>query len=156
MSDSVRPHRWQPTMLPRPWGSPGKSTGVGCHFLLQCMKGKRESEVAQLCPTLCDPMDCSPPGSSIHGIFQARVLEWVAISFSRGSSQPRGPALQGDALPSGPPGQTHRKEPGPTCSYRVRVSLYGVPEAGSSCELVQCACQHRGHTCQSLREGQRG
>ncbi|XDA81446.1 hypothetical protein R6Z07F_011376 [Ovis aries] len=67
---------------PRPWDSPGKNTGVGCHFLLQCMKVKRESEVAQSCPTLCNPMDCSLPGSSIHGIFQARVLEWGAIAFS--------------------------------------------------------------------------
>ena len=63
--------------------SPGKNTGVGCHFLLQCMKVKSESEVAQSCPTLCDPMDCSLPGSSIHGIFQARVLEWGAIAFSK-------------------------------------------------------------------------
>ena len=82
MSDSVRPHRQQPTRLPHPWDSPGKNIGVGCHFLLQCMKVKSESEVAQLCPTLCDLMDCSLPGSSIHGIFQARVLEWVAIAFS--------------------------------------------------------------------------
>jgi len=67
---------------PRPWDSPGKNTGVGCHFLLQCIKVKSESEVAQSCLTLSDPMDCSTPGSSIHGIFQARVLEWVAISFS--------------------------------------------------------------------------
>ena len=74
VSDSVRPHRWHPTRLPRPWDSPGKNTGVGCHFLLQCMKVKSESEVSQLCPTLSDPMDCSLPGSSIHGIFQARVL----------------------------------------------------------------------------------
>ena len=65
MSDSVRPHRQQPTMLPPPWDSPGKNTGVGCHFLLQCRKVKSESEVAQLCPTLSDPMDCSPPGSSV-------------------------------------------------------------------------------------------
>ena len=70
---------WQPTRLPRPWDSPGKNTGVGCHFLLQCMKVKSESEVAQSCLTLSDPMDCSLPGSSIHGIFQARVLEWAAI-----------------------------------------------------------------------------
>ena len=77
MSDSVRPHRRQPTRLPRPWDSPGKNTGVGYHFLLQCMKVKSESEVTQSCPTLRDPMDCSLPGSSIHGIFQARVLEWV-------------------------------------------------------------------------------
>ena len=82
VSDSVRPHRWQPTRLPRPWDSPGKNTGVGCHFLLQCMKVKSQSEVAQSCPTLSDPMDCSPLGSSIHGIFQARVLEWGAIAFS--------------------------------------------------------------------------
>ena len=66
----------------RPWDSPGKNTGVGCHFLLQCMKVKTESAVAQLCATLSDPMDCSPPGSSTHGIFQARVLEWGAIAFS--------------------------------------------------------------------------
>ena len=78
----MRPHRRQPTRLPRPWDSPGKNTGVGCHFLLQCMKVKSESEVAQSCQTLSDPMDCSPPGSSVHGIFQARVLEWGAIAFS--------------------------------------------------------------------------
>ena len=82
MSDSVRPHRRQLTRLPHPWDSPGKNTGVGCHFLFQCMKVKSESEVAQLCPTLSDPMNCSPPGSSVHGIFQARVLEWGAIAFS--------------------------------------------------------------------------
>ena len=80
MSDSVRPHRRQPTRLPCPWDSPGKNTGVGCHFLLQCMKAKSESEVTQSCLTLSDPMDCSPPGSSAHGIFQARVLEWGAIA----------------------------------------------------------------------------
>ena len=82
MSDSVRPHRWQPTRLPHPWDSPGKNTGVGCHFLLQGMKMKNESEVAQSCPTPSDPMGCSLPGSSVHGIFQARVLEWGAIAFS--------------------------------------------------------------------------
>ena len=70
------------TRLPHPWDSPGRNTGVGCHFLLQCMKVKSESEVAQSCPTLHDPIDCSLPGSSIHGIFQARVLEWVATAFS--------------------------------------------------------------------------
>ena len=74
MSDSVRPHGRQPTKLPHPWDSPGKNTGVGCHFLLQCMKVKSESEVAQSCPTLSDPIDCSLPGSPAHGIFQARVL----------------------------------------------------------------------------------
>ena len=89
----VRPHRWQPTRLPRPWDSPGKNTGVGCHFLLQCMKVKSESEVAQSFPTLSDPMVCSPPGSpsitfsvlrpvasvhgsSVPGILQAGALEW--------------------------------------------------------------------------------
>ena len=127
MSDSVRSHRRQPTRLPRPWDSPGKNTGAGCHFLLQCMKVKSEREVAQSCPTLSDPVDCclpgpwdfpgrstgvgchcllqcmkekserevaqscltlsdrmdhSPPGSSIHGIFQAGVLERGAIAFS--------------------------------------------------------------------------
>ena len=81
MSDSVRPHRQQPTRLPCPWDSPGKNTGVGCHFFLQCTKVKSESEVAQLCPTFSDPMDCSLPGSSIHGIFQARVREWGAIAL---------------------------------------------------------------------------
>ena len=82
VSDSERSHRGQLTRIPHPWDSPGKNTGVGCHFLLQCMKVKSESEVAQLCPTLSDPMDCSLPGSSIYGIFQARVLEWGANDFS--------------------------------------------------------------------------
>ena len=82
VSDSVQPHRQQPTRLLCPWDSPGKNTGMGCHFLLQCMKVKSESEITQLCPTLCNPVDCSPSGSSLHGIFQARVLEWVAIAFS--------------------------------------------------------------------------
>ena len=82
MSDSVQPHRQQPNRLPRPWDSPGKNTGVGCHFLFQCMKLKSESEVAQSCMTRSNPMDCSLPSSSVHGIFQARVLEWGAIAFS--------------------------------------------------------------------------
>ena len=79
MPDSVRPHRWQPTRLPCPWDSSGKNTGVGCHFLLQCMKVKSESEVAQSYPTLSDLMDCRLPGSSVHGIFQARVLQWNTV-----------------------------------------------------------------------------
>ena len=83
---TVRPHRWQPTRLPWSWDSPSKNTGVGCHFLLQCLKVKSESEVAQSWPTLCDPTDYSLPGSTIHGIFQARIWEWVAISFSKRSS----------------------------------------------------------------------
>ena len=81
MSDSVRPHGLQPTRLLCPWDSPGKNTRVGCHFLLQCMKVESESEVAQSCPTPSDPMDCSLPGSSIHGIFWTTVLEWGAIAF---------------------------------------------------------------------------
>ena len=81
---TLQPHRRQPTRLSRPWDSPGKNSGVGCHFLLQCMKVKSESAVAQSCLTLHDPMDCSLPGSSVHGIFQARVLEWSAIAFSEG------------------------------------------------------------------------
>ena len=83
MSDSVQSHRQQPTRLPCPWDSPGKNIGVRCHFLLKCMKVKSESEFAQLCLTLSNPMDCSLPGSSVHGIFQARVLEWGAIAFSQ-------------------------------------------------------------------------
>ena len=89
VSDSVRSHRRQPTRRRRPWDSPGKNTGVGCHFLVQCIKVKSESEVAQSCLTLSDAMDCSPPGSSNRGIFQAKILEWVAISFSRRCSRPR-------------------------------------------------------------------
>ena len=95
------PMDW-PTRL-CPWDSPGKNTGAGCRALLQgnllypgtesespalqvdsLLLSHQESEVVQSCPTLCDPMDCSPPGSSVHGILQARILEWVAISFSRG------------------------------------------------------------------------
>ena len=89
MSNSVQPQRRQPTRLPRPWDSPGKNTGVGCNFLLQCMKVKSEREVAQvvyLKVIQSDPMDCSLPGSSVHGIFQARVLEWGAIAFSQVNS----------------------------------------------------------------------
>ena len=82
MTNSVRPYRWQPTRLARPWDSPGKNTGVGFHFLLQFTKVKSESDVAQSCLTLSNPMDCSLPGSSVHGIFQARVLELGTIAFS--------------------------------------------------------------------------
>ena len=79
MSDSVRPHRQQPTRLRHPWDSPGKNTGVGCHFLLQCMKVKSESEVAQSCLILRDPMDCSLPGSSVHGF--SREQYWNGLPF---------------------------------------------------------------------------
>ena len=88
MSNSVLPHRRQPTRLHHPWDSPGKNTGVGCHFLLQCMKVKSESKVVQSCPTLSNSTAYSPPGSSVHGIFQARVLEWVAVAFSTPTESP--------------------------------------------------------------------
>ena len=83
VSDSVRSHRWQPTRLCRPWDSPGKNTGVGRHFLLQSMKVKSASEVTESCPTLSDPMDFSPPGSSIHGTLQARVQELGEVNLSK-------------------------------------------------------------------------
>ena len=98
MSDSVQPHRQQPTRLPHPWDSLGKNTGVGCHFLLQCIKVKSQSEVAQSCPTLSDPMDCSLPGSSVHGIFQARVLEWGAIAFSKTGPTPWQTGMSGPSI----------------------------------------------------------
>ena len=84
VSNSVRPHRWQPTRLLCPWDSPSKNTGVGCHFPLQCMKVKSESEATQSCQSLSNHMDCSLPGSSVYGVLQARVLEWGAIAFSPG------------------------------------------------------------------------
>ena len=120
MSDSVHPHRRQPIRLPRPWDSPGKNTGVGCHFLLQCMKVKSGSEVAQLCPTLSDPMDYSPPDSSVYGILQARILEQEAIPFSRGSS-----SLQADSLPSEPPGKP--KEPLPNSQKSIAFHSPSIP-----------------------------
>ena len=110
MFDSVRPHRQQPTRLPHPWDSPGKNTGVGCHLLLQCMKVKSESEVAQSCPTLSDRRDCSLSGSSTNGIFQARILEWVAIAFSElGYTAAAAKSLQScstlcDPIDGSPPG----------------------------------------------------
>ena len=103
MSDSVRPHRRQPDRLLRPWDSPGKNTRVGCHFLLQCMKVKSESEseVVQSCPTLRDPMDCSLPGSSVHGIFQARVLNFYIFSKLCSSSTSHLPLYEAfSVLPS--------------------------------------------------------
>ena len=109
------PHGLQSTRLLCPWDSPGKNTGVGCRFLLQCRKVKSESELAQSCPTPSNPMDCSPPGSSVHGILQARILEWVAIPFSRGvfSTQGSNQHLlsrlhwQVGCLPLAPPGKHH-------------------------------------------------
>ena len=115
MSDSVRPQRWQPTRLPRPWDSPGKNIGVGCHFLLQCIKVKSESEVAQSCLIPSDHMDCSLPGSSVHGIFQARVLEWFAIAFSNISFYLR------------------VKPQGISMAYKVLGDLLSVFLSGSNC-----------------------
>ena len=105
MSNSVWPHRWHPTRLPHPGDSTGKNTGVGCHFLLQWMKVKSESQVTQLSPTLSDPMGCSLPGSSIHGIFQGRVLEWGAIMESvQFSSVAQSCPTLCDPIDSSPPG----------------------------------------------------
>ena len=123
MSDSVQPHRPQPTRIPHPRDSPGKNTGVGCHFPLQCMKVKSESEVAQSCPPPCDPKDCSLPGSSAHGIFQARVLEWGAIAFSKHwtttNSAGKEPACnEGD--PSSIPGSG--RSPGEGSGYSLQYS----------------------------------
>ena len=97
MSDSVRPHRRQPTRLLGPWHSSGNNTGVGCHFLLQCMKVK--SEVAQSCPTPSDPRDCSLPGSSVHAIFQATALEWGAVAKCK--------SVKALASQGGTPGHPH-------------------------------------------------
>ena len=99
--------RRQPTRLPRPWDSPSKNTGVGCHFLLQCMKVKSEREVAQLCPTLHDPMDCSLPGSSVHGIFQASELEWGAIAIMSNSFETPWTVAHQAPLSMGFPRQEH-------------------------------------------------
>ena len=127
MSDSVRPHRRQPTRLPRPWDSPGKNTGVTCHFLLQCMKVKSESEVAQWCPTLSDPTDCSPPGSSIHGIFQARVLEWGAVAFSPKSYM----ALNGLVW-------VHLTD---SCFHVSYLLLYSTHVASDSAKIIFCCSE---------------
>ena len=126
MSDSVRPQRWQPTRLPHPWDSPGKNTGVGCHFLLQCMKVKSESEVAQSCLTLCDPIDCNPPGSSVHGIFQARVLECGACTWS--ASIPKLSSVLHDAyrLPR-------------LYILTAHTSLQMVPTGSKSAHIVMCS-----------------
>ena len=82
VSNSARPHRRKAIKLPPPRDSPGNNTGMGCHFILQCRKVKSKNEIAQSCPTPSGPKDCSLPGSSVHGIFQAKKLEWVAIAFS--------------------------------------------------------------------------
>ena len=126
MSNSVRPHRRQPTRLPCPWDSLGKNTGVGCHFLLQCMKVKSESEVAQLCPTLSDPVDCSPPGSAVPGIFQARALEWGAIAFSMSeTASAHKPLVSLARSPSSP--SMYLQETLPQ-SVRARMNSYVTPK----------------------------
>ena len=120
MSDSVWPHRWQPTRLPRPWDSPGKNTGVGCHFLLHCMKVKSESEVAQSWPTFSDPMDCSPPGSSIHGILQAKY--WSGVPLPSPWWTPSHPLRPGANAPSSV--KPFRNPPGRVlCTFSV-LCLY--------------------------------
>ena len=121
----MRPHRRQPTRLPHPWDSPGKNTGVGCHFLLQCMTVKSESEVAQSYPTLCDPMDCSPPGSSVHGIFQTRVLEWSAIALLHGCPS--------DPHPRDSPG----KNTGAGCHFLLQcMKVKSESEVAQSCPTL--------------------
>ena len=121
MSNSVWRHRRLPTRLPCPWDSPGKNTGVGCHFLLQCMKVKSESEAAQSCLTLHNPMDCSLPGSFIHGIFQARVLEWGAIAFS--GSNEDGPGKDGAAAFH----QQGKKADKWQCVWVIKMSVASPP-----------------------------
>ena len=133
MSDSVPPHRRQPNRLPSPWDSPGKNTGVGYPFLLQCMKVKSESEVTQSCLTLSNPMDCSLPGSSIHGIFQARVLEWGAIAFSEPhvySSVTQHLLNVSDFVCADFPGSTSSKESTCQCRRCKRCGL--IPGSGRS------------------------
>ena len=144
MSDSVWPHRQQPTRPRCPWDSPGKNTGVGCHFLLQCMKVESESEVAQSCLTLSDPMDCSLPGSFIHGIFQARVVEWGAIAFSQSSRRsqqlhvslrvPLGPGDNSCFAPKEPSPRALRQRSGraPTA-----VLVSAAPPGAFLCQLAE-------------------
>ena len=127
----MRPHRRPPTRLPRPWDSPGKNTGAGCHFLLQCMKVKSESEVAQSCLTLSNPMGCSPPGPSIHGIFQARVLEWGSIAFSFLSSSAHKASASPRHLPEMQILRSHTTSTGPkTGEVGPRNSCFYKPSGG--------------------------
>ena len=122
MSDSVRPHKWQPTRLPRPWDSPGKNTGVGCHFLLQCMKVKSESEFTQSCPTLSDPMDCSLPGSSIHGFSRQEYWSEVLSRFQNRSVTQLCPTLFDPMNRSMPGLPVHYQLPEFTETHVHRVS----------------------------------
>ena len=140
MSDSVRPHRQQPTRLPRPWDSPGKNTGVGCHCLLQCMKVKSEREVAQPFPTLIDPMVCSPPGSSIRGISESTALEWGTIAFSEKTEAWRSQhahvhigARKGDSWDS---------DPG-VSDFKIHTAFhwYHTNDTVHSCNCTQSGCK---------------
>ena len=126
MSDSVRPHRREPNRLPCPWDSPGKNTEVGCHFLFQCMKGKSESEVAQSCPALSDPMDCSLPGSPVPGILQARTLKWVAISSSNAWKGKVKAKLLSRGQPSATPWTAAYQAP-PSMGFSRQENWSGVP-----------------------------
>ena len=136
MSDSVWPHRWQPTRVPCPWDSPGKNTTVGCHFLPQCMKVKSESEVAQSCLTLRDPMDCSLPGSSIHGIFQARVLAAASAAAKLLQSCP----TLCDLIDGSPPGSPVSgiflgKNTGVGCHFLLQcMKVKSESEVAQSCQ----------------------
>ena len=148
MSNSVRPHRRQLIRLPRPWDSPGKNTGVGCHFLLQCRKGKSESEVAQSCPTLSDPIDCSLPGSSVHWVFQeywSGVREPCQGSHQKGSAREVPcSALKGetvpDSLPATPKSPPTRRVPprGRTERLHFHFSLSCIGEGNGN--PLQCSC----------------
>ena len=134
----MRPHRWQPIRLPHPWVSPGKNTGVGCHFLLQCMKVKSEIEVAQSCLTLRDPMDCNLPCSSTHGIFWATVLEWGAIAFSEERHRP---CLWGASILMGKTLSSSIK-----LGFKRHSSFMGEPQLWSErwdkiCSIINQRCQ---------------
>ena len=131
MSNSVRPHRRQPTRLHHPWDSPGKNTGVGCHFLLQCMKVKSESEVIQLCPTLRDPMDCSLPGSSVHGFSRQEYWSGVPLPFPRQMPRP----TNSESLRPGP-GNLHFKMPQVTLMRNLRTTGL-VLRSGRGLEIIR-------------------
>ena len=130
MSNSVQPQRRQPTRLPCPWDSPGKNTGVGCHFLLQCMKVKSESQVAQSCPTFRDPMDCSPPVSSVHGIFQARVLQWGCHCLLQGIFSTQGlnrvSCIAGSLVSCIAGGLFTTEPPGKPSRFHVYMLIYHI------------------------------
>ena len=149
MSDSVRPHRRQPTRLSRPWDSPGKNTGAGCHFLLQCMKVKSESEVAQSCPTLSDPMDCSLPGSSVHGIFPGNSTgvgcHCLLHLVPRPGIKLVSPALQ-DEFFTGKPGKSPK-----LLSLTDRISLGQKPHPVIIHPIpLQYSCLEKSHGRRSL------